>query len=240
MFVEQIEAAIAVASSSSLIELNRAIWCGLSSGALGDDDAQRLAELIHARQTLTKAANGSVGGPRRVGSLYPTRKPQRPPVRSVAVERRRRLAASGPMPPALAARFTTGELAVLRIVADQCRDHGRCTLPVDAIAARAGVGRTTCQRAIREAGRLGMLHVEERRQHGAPNLTNRITIVDREWRTWIERGALKGGGGFGKWNRTETRFSTEMIESGSSGQIRNTQPHRASPTITAQCRRGPA
>jgi hypothetical protein len=41
------------------------------------------------------------------------------------------------MPPALAARFTQGELAALRIVSDEVRHHGVCTLHIDAIAARA-------------------------------------------------------------------------------------------------------
>jgi hypothetical protein len=56
-------------------------------------------------------------------------------------ERRRRLAASGPLPPSLACRFTTGELAVLKVIADHVRHAGRCALCVDDIAARAGVCR---------------------------------------------------------------------------------------------------
>jgi hypothetical protein len=51
------------------------------------------------------------------------------------------------------AHFTTGELAVLRIVGDEVRQHGACALYIDAIAARAGVCRTTAQNAIREAER---------------------------------------------------------------------------------------
>src|SRR3954454_3368543 len=47
--------------------------------------------------------------------------PQRAPVRAVAIARRRHLAASGPMPPALACRFTVSELAVLKIVGDEVR-----------------------------------------------------------------------------------------------------------------------
>jgi hypothetical protein len=37
------------------------------------------------------------------------------------------------------------------IVGDECRGHGCCTLHIDAIAARAGVHRTTVQNALREA-----------------------------------------------------------------------------------------
>jgi len=45
------------------------------------------------------------------------------------------------MPPALAAKFTQGELAVLRIVADEVRRTGSCVRTVAEIAARAGVCR---------------------------------------------------------------------------------------------------
>jgi hypothetical protein len=65
--------------------------------------------------------------------------------KQASIERRRRLVASGPLPPPLAARFTWGEIAVMRIVGDECRVHGCCTLHIDAIAARAGVHRTTVQ-----------------------------------------------------------------------------------------------
>jgi hypothetical protein len=55
------------------------------------------------------------------------------------------------MPPHLACKFTTSEQAVLRIVGDECRDHGCCALHIDAIAARAGTCRTTAQNALRMA-----------------------------------------------------------------------------------------
>src|SRR4051812_24670634 len=82
---------------------------------------------------------------------------QRAPQRPVAIARRRHLAASGPMPPALACKFTVSELAVLRIVGDEVRQHGLCDRCVDEIAARAGVCRRMVQNALREAARLGLL-----------------------------------------------------------------------------------
>jgi hypothetical protein len=42
------------------------------------------------------------------------------------------------MPPALAAKFTTEELAVLRIVADEVWDKGWCDRTYAELAARAG------------------------------------------------------------------------------------------------------
>lgn len=225
MFLDQIEAAIAVASPSSLVELNRTIWSGLSSGAVSEDDAGRLAELIHARQAVAKASSPAVTGKVRPASLFPPRRPQRAPERSVAIERRRRLAASGPLPPALAQRFTVSESAVLRIVGDECRDRGRCVLCIDAIAARAGVGRTTVQNALRLARRLGMIEIEERRQEGAKNLPNRITVVDREWRQWLARGPREKGIGFKNLNTTETGSLSGEVQAGSSRPNRQNSPY---------------
>ena len=122
-------------------------------------------------------------------SIFPPRRPQRAPVRAVAIARRRHLAASGPMPPALASRFTTGELAVLRIVGDEIRAGGQCALCIDAIAARAGVCRRLAQNAIREAARLGLLTIQERRREGQKNLPNIIRVVSREWLAWLRLGA---------------------------------------------------
>jgi hypothetical protein len=89
------------------------------------------------------------------------------------------------LPPPLAARFTWGEIAVMRIVGDECRVHGCCTLHIDAIAARSGVHRTTVQNALREAqgreGRPGIITVQERRRRGQRSLTNIIRIVSRDW-----------------------------------------------------------
>src|SRR5687767_15847063 len=83
----------------------------------------------------------------RVGrpSIFPPRRLQRAPKRPVAIARRRHLAASGPMPPSLACKFTVGELAVLRIVGNEVRQHGHCDRCVDELAARAGVCRRMVQ-----------------------------------------------------------------------------------------------
>ena len=92
------------------------------------------------------------------------------------------------MPPSLACKFTVGELAVLRIVGDEVRQHGRCDRCVDEIAARAGVCRSLVKNALRTAGRLGLLTVEERRREGRRNLPNVVRIVSRAWLMWLARG----------------------------------------------------
>jgi len=81
-----------------------------------------------------------------------------------------------------------GELAVLRLVADEARAKRHCTLTLGELAARAGVGITTARNAIREAAGHGYLTIEERRRDKRPNLSNVVRIVSREWLVWIERG----------------------------------------------------
>jgi hypothetical protein len=80
------------------------------------------------------------------------------------------------MPPQLAASFTTSELAVLRIITDEVREHGQCDRTLGEIAARAGVCRATAQNALRHAARLGLLTIEERRRSGRPSLPNVIRM----------------------------------------------------------------
>lgn len=55
------------------------------------------------------------------------------------------------MPPALAARFTEGQRAVLKIVADEIAAHKDCGLCIDAIAGWAGACRRLAQGVIRPA-----------------------------------------------------------------------------------------
>jgi hypothetical protein len=129
---------------------------------------------------------------------------QRSPDKQASIERRRRLAATGPLPPAWASRFTTGEPAVLRIIGSEVRQHGVCALYIDAIAARAGVCRITAQNALREARALGLVVVKERRRPRMPSLSNPIYIINSEWRTWL-RLSVDRGGGFKRLSSTGNR-----------------------------------
>jgi hypothetical protein len=189
MFCDQMSAAIDGARTLTRLDhLSRSIWQGLAAGAVADDDAQALAERLHARRSVLRGEIKPVGIPAGRPSLFPPRRLQRAPKRPVAIARRRHLAASGPMPPALACKFTVSELAVLRIIGDEVRQHGHCARCVDEIAARAGVCRSMVKNAIRTAARLGLLTVEERRREGRRNLPNVIRIVSKEWTSWLARG----------------------------------------------------
>src|SRR5687767_10261963 len=190
--MNDISAAITAARTGAQLDaIARDITLAWSKGDLADDAFTALYGQAHRRRAelrekppgLPLEGGHAVAPPRR--SIFPPRRPQRSPDRCRSIERRRRLAASGPMPPALAARFTVAELAALRIVADEVRLQGDCSLTLAEIAARAGVCRTSCQNALRAAARAGMVHVEERRRRGAKNLPNIITITSAEWRTWL-------------------------------------------------------
>src|SRR4051812_35352607 len=188
-FCNQMAAAIHGARTLTRLDhLSRSIWQGLAAGAVADDDAQALAERLHARRSIVRGEIKPVGIPAGRPSIFPPRRLQRAPKRPVAIARRRHLAASGPMPPALACKFTVSELAVLRIIGDEVRQHGHCARCVDELAARAGVCRRMVQNAIREAARFGLLTIEERRREGRRNLPNMIRIVSKEWTSWLARG----------------------------------------------------
>jgi hypothetical protein len=194
MFVDQMAAAINDARTMNrLDDLSRAIWQGWGANAVTDDQAQELASLIHARKQVMRGEVKPVGIPPGRPSIFPPRRLQRAPVRSVAIARRRHLAASGPLPPSIACKFTVGELAALRIVTDEVREKGHCDRTLGEIAARAGIGRTTAQNALRVAATLGLLTVQERRREGQKNLPNIIRIVYREWQLWIKRGGQRNG-----------------------------------------------
>lgn len=189
MFHATMSAAIGGAATLAQMDaLSRQVWQAHASGAVTDDEAQGLAEALHTRRNAIREAVAPVGIPLGRVTLFPPKRLQRAPERSVAIERRRRLACSGPMPPALASRFTTGQLAVLRVVGDEMARNGVCGLCIDAIAARAGVCRRLAQAAIRLAEGDGLLTIQERRHQGRKSDPNVVRIISREWLQWLRRG----------------------------------------------------
>ena len=264
MIHQQLGAAIASASTpAQLDEFARALWRAYAAGQIADHQAQSLGEQIEARRnafrrpgqgpavlrvavtreearTASSEAPRPAPGLRRNGPSQLVLRIPRPPSydRSRSLERRRQLAASGPMPPALAASFTTAELAVLRIVGDEVREHGRCERTLAEIAARAGVSRTTTQNALRRAARLGLVAIEERRRPGNRDLPNLIRIISREWLAWLEHGRGRSrrrdqGSGFKNLSTTACKESSSRISGGSSVSSEpNRQPARPKQVLT--------
>src|SRR4051794_25397547 len=97
------------------------------------------------------------------------------------MERRRRWAASGRIPPQIACRFTLAEQAVLAIVAVETVKRGDCRHFHDNIAALAGVSKSTARATLRRARGLGIVTIEERRSSAWRNLYSVIRIHAREW-----------------------------------------------------------
>jgi DNA-binding transcriptional MocR family regulator len=94
---------------------------------------------------------------------------------------------SGIVPAKIAAAFTPGELAALSVIGRQCQRTGVCVLPIDAVAALAGVSRTTVQNAMRQGRRLGLIEVKERRRRGLPSMTNVVKVISADWNAPLVR-----------------------------------------------------
>ncbi|WP_062224471.1 MULTISPECIES: hypothetical protein [unclassified Aureimonas] len=225
MLAHQIAAAIEAIRPSQFHDLSLTLWRGHAAGLIEDTEAQRLAEALEARRKPPKLLHEL---PRPRQSLFPKRRPQLAKRHPERIGRRRRLAATGPLPATLAADWTTSALAVLRIVGDEVRDKGACERTLPEIAARAGVCRTTAQTTIRRAAQLGLVSIEERRREGAKNLPNVVRIISAEWMTWLRRGprardtAEDAGIGFKNTSPTETHlFSKSPIPKPST-------PHKSS------------
>ncbi len=185
MFSKNIERAIMAAPRQRLAEISAAVWKGYAAGAIPEDEAQRLAEMIQARKIIPSAP----AQPRSpVGSR---------PRSSASIERRRAWTGSGWLPPAIAARFTMGEAAAIGVIVAEIAKSGRCELFIGAIAGRAGVCPSTVRNALRQARTLGLLHVEARRVARDRNLPNVVTIASRELELWVRTRARverQGGG----------------------------------------------
>jgi hypothetical protein len=186
--MQQLTAAVEKACFGDFDRLAQGIWAAYGAGLLSDDEASTLAASLQARRTSNRPVP-RIGAslPKRMFKRAPT---QRSPDRARSIGRRRLLAASGPLPPQLAANFTQGELAVLKIVGDECVTRGCCDLDLAQIAARAGVCITTARNAIRFAELDCLVTVLRRPRPGLRHLPNVIRVVRAEWKLWLQRRRL--------------------------------------------------
>ncbi|OHV14803.1 hypothetical protein BK022_23715 [Methylorubrum extorquens] len=210
MFVDEIKRAAETAARIELPAVSAALWKAFGAGQISEAEAATLSDLIEAR----KAVQAAAAPPRRaIGSR---------PRTSASLERRRRWAASGRLPPALAARFTTAEVAALAVIAAETARHGRCTLAHAHIAAVAGVSVSTVKRAVKAARDCALLEVQVRRVSAFRNDTNVVAIISREWLSWL-RLARTGGGVQNRtgtptlFSRTEKKGPVEKVK-GSAGE----------------------
>jgi len=233
MLAEQFRAAIGAARTTrALDDTTRLLWRAHAERHLTDDDAQAISESLQSRRGAIAAHR--VGLPLALSKAAPgLRRASAPrsPCRAASIARRRRQTASGALPPQIACQFTLGEQAVLAVVAREMQRNQVCVLPVDAIAALAGVCRRKVQIAMRHAERLGLLLVRERRRPGLPSLPNVVTVVSAEWLGWLRLGPPLGQRGVGCRNlhTTSTKFlsknaSGRILGGGDTGERRQTAP----------------
>jgi CRP-like cAMP-binding protein len=191
------------APRAALPAVTAALWRAFGEGHVSEAEAEALSKLIDARRVLVSGHSAGQAPNLRetnIGSftgllLDRQRSPKAGvgsrPRTDASLERRRRWASSGRLPPALAARFTPGEQAALSLVAAETARRGDCRMAIEHMASVAGVSRSTVKAAIREARKLGLITVEERRITGFRNDTNVVRIVSPEWTAWL-RLARKG------------------------------------------------
>lgn len=207
MFAEEIRRQAESAPRAALPAVSAALWKAFSAGAVSEAEAEQLSWLIEARMALAAAQAPAAGqaagaaqprqdGVQQLGAALPRRTGSRPRT-DASMERRRRWAASGRLPPQLASQFTLAEQAVLAVVAVEAVKRGDCRLFHEHIAALAGVSRSTVRATLRRARDLGIVAIEERRSSAWRNLSSIVRIASREWTAWnrlVRRSAGQGGG----------------------------------------------
>ena len=177
---------------NQLEEMGRQLWKHYGAGSVGDGEATYLSNIIESRRPLGRRMApghakpiGKITG--RLYSRFTSRQRHRSPVRKASRDRRRMLGGSSALPDNLRHHYTEGQRSVLCIVAGEVKRHGVCDLPIDMIAALAGVCRTTVQTAMHEARLRGVIKITERPQRGLKSLPNVVEIISSEWRAWVRR-----------------------------------------------------
>src|SRR5215217_7484807 len=169
MFVEQLRRAVEASPRVELAKVASLLWRAYAAGQVSEAQASELSDLIEAKRALPAPQKPIQ---RRLGS-----RPRTP----ASMERRRRWAASGALPPALACRFTLAETAVLAVIAAENRKRGDCRLTNKEVADVAGMSITTVKNAMRTARVLNLVSIEERRLAAFRNASNVVRIVSPEW-----------------------------------------------------------
>jgi hypothetical protein len=196
-FESQVAVAIYDAVDASpqpgLDELARNLWRAYGEGLVSEQDASFISLYIARRRptpnhkriarSIGRAAQSLV---RETSRFVPRQRP-RSKKRKASRDRRRRLGGSSALPAELRSSYTEGQRAVLCVVAGEIKHHGICDLPIDKLAALAGVCRTTVQTTLHEARRLRHIDIIERPQRRRKHLTNILKVRAAEWNAWIKR-----------------------------------------------------
>ena len=213
MFADELRRAAEAAPRFKLPEIAKLLWQAVATGSIAEAEAEALDAVIQGRQGdqlghPSHQTDAKPPGSRRtsVGSR---------PRTDASMERRRRWAASGRLPPQIASRFTLAETAVLSVVAAETARRGDCRLAHDHLAAVVGVSKSTVKATLKRARALGLITIEERPVTAWRNLSNVVRIVSPEWTSWLRlaRRSPRMGGGVNSSTRTPTDRSNP-VESG--------------------------
>ena len=112
-----------------------------------DPDPDLMAGYLSGELTTRAASQRQHKASQLYGGRFTRPRPQRSPDREKSIQRRRTLAATWPMPPAMAGMLTTSQVAYARLVVDQVHRTGKFDLTLDETAARNGTCRKTAKRA---------------------------------------------------------------------------------------------
>jgi len=225
MLADQFRAAVAGARNSAALDAYaRQLWAVHGEGHLSDADAEAISGALQARRGALASSGGLSQSRTSLSHLRPAKGQPRSPDRQASLERRRRQAMSGVVPARIAASFTTAEAAAMTVIARQCQRGGTCSLPLDMVAALAGVSRSTVKNAIRTAARLGLIERRERRRRGLPSKTNVIKVISAEWSAWLKLGEHRVGV---KSLTATVSHSHSKVKSGDKLCTRHHAPHHA-------------
>ncbi|TXN15074.1 helix-turn-helix domain-containing protein [Methylobacterium sp. WL122] len=225
MFADELKRAIEVAPQITLPAVAALLWKAYGDGKVSEAEAEVLSAMIEARSHLPKPKRNSC-----CAALDNEPNPENMPLRNrggsrprtdASMGRRRRWAASGRLPPTIAARFTLAEQAVLAVIATETAKRGDCRLCHEHVAAVAGVSRSSVKATLRQARTLGLITIEERRLSRHRNDTNIVRIISAEWTTWLRlarSGDTARGGGVKSATRTNTPVSYPVNLEGRKGQ----------------------
>src|SRR5215218_6737998 len=127
MFVEHLRRAVEASPRVELARVAQLLWRAYGAGQITEAEAAALSEAIELKRAAPPPQKPVQ---RRLGSR---------PRSDASMARRRRWAASGCLPPQIAARFSLAEQSVLAVVSAEVRQYAACTLTIGHIAAVAGV-----------------------------------------------------------------------------------------------------
>ncbi|GJE59115.1 helix-turn-helix domain-containing protein [Methylobacterium trifolii] len=206
-YAEEIRRQAEAAPRAALDAVAGALWKAFGEGRVSEAEAEALSTLIDLRRSSKngprpgQGTNETILAPNSANYQYRAGCPRKlvgsRPRTDASMERRRRWAASGRLPPAIAAGFTLAEQAVLALVAAETTRRGDCRLTIEHVAAVVGVSRSTVKTALRQARTLGLVTIEERPVTAWRNLSNVVRVVSPEWLAWMRlarRPSLQGGG----------------------------------------------